>query len=75
MKKTIVYKRYRAKCAFVETTQLPRSSDFEFDSILAPYAALLPSPQPDVMIPSRDQLLSSEGHLAHPKKDAFAGLY
>ncbi|KIR67926.1 pyruvate dehydrogenase X component [Cryptococcus bacillisporus CA1873] len=58
-----------------ETTQLPRSSDFEFDSILAPYAALLPSPQPDVMIPSRDQLLSSEGHLAHPKKDAFAGLY
>ncbi|ADV23611.1 Pyruvate dehydrogenase protein x component, mitochondrial precursor, putative [Cryptococcus gattii WM276] len=58
-----------------ETTQLPRSSDFEFDSILAPYAALLPSPQPKVMIPSRDQLLSSEGHLAHPKKDAFAGLY
>ncbi|KIR41764.1 pyruvate dehydrogenase X component [Cryptococcus deuterogattii 99/473] len=58
-----------------ETTQLPRSSDFEFDSILAPYAALLPSPQPKVKIPSRDELLSSEGHLAHPKQDAFAGLY
>lgn len=58
-----------------ETTQLPRSSDFEFDSILAPYAALLPSPQPEIKIPSRDELLSSEGHLAHPKKDAFAGLY
>lgn len=55
--------------------QLARSSDFEFDSILAPYAALLPSPQPDVMIPSRDQLLSSQGHSAHPKKDMFAGLY
>ncbi|KAE8541949.1 hypothetical protein D1P53_002123 [Cryptococcus gattii VGV] len=58
-----------------ETTQLPRSSDFEFDSILAPYATLLPSPQPEIKIPSRDELLSSEGHLAHPKKDAFAGLY
>ncbi|AFR96732.2 pyruvate dehydrogenase X component [Cryptococcus neoformans C23] len=58
-----------------ETTPLPRSPDFEFDSILAPYAALLPSPQPEVKIPSKDELASSEGHLAHPRKDQFAGLY
>lgn len=58
-----------------ETTPLPRSSDFEFDSILAPYGALLPSPQPEVTIPSRAELESSEGHLARPKRDEFAGLY
>ncbi|ODN83617.1 hypothetical protein L202_01719 [Cryptococcus amylolentus CBS 6039] len=53
-----------------ESTPLPRSDDFEFDAILAPYASLLPAPKPSVKLPSEDDLKA-----AAPKKDEFAGLY
>ncbi|KAK1927287.1 pyruvate dehydrogenase protein x component mitochondrial precursor [Papiliotrema laurentii] len=47
---------------------LPLSQDALFDSILAPYASLLPPAQPKVSIPSPEQLEA-------PKKDEWAGLW
>jgi len=47
---------------------LPLSSDHDFDSILAPYASLLPPPQPKMSIPSPEVL-------SQPKQDEWAGLW
>ncbi|OCF32721.1 pyruvate dehydrogenase X component [Kwoniella heveanensis BCC8398] len=55
-------------------TPLPRSSDAEFDSILAPYASLLPAPKPRVDIPSADKLAEIESQ-GGKKSDEWAGLF
>lgn len=58
---------------------LPLSSDYEFDSVIAPYASLLPPSQPKVSLPDESLLLEMESKglpsTSRPKKDAFAGLY
>jgi len=58
---------------------LPISSDYEFDSVIAPYASLLPPPQPKVSLPDESLLLEMESkglpRASRPKKDEFAGLY
>ncbi|KAL7422457.1 pyridoxine biosynthesis protein [Cryptotrichosporon argae] len=51
-------------------TPLPRSLDKDFDDILAPYAALLPAPQPAVTIPDLAALASKS-----TPADEYAGLY
>ncbi|KAK6910836.1 hypothetical protein I203_104870 [Kwoniella mangroviensis CBS 8507] len=62
----------------IDHSSLPLSSDYEFDSIISPYASLLPPPKPQVNIPSADKLaeiesagLSGKG----AKKDEWAGLF
>ncbi|WWC71398.1 uncharacterized protein I206_105353 [Kwoniella pini CBS 10737] len=64
----------------VEHSQTPPlSSDYEFDSIISPYASLLPPQKPNVNIPSADKLaaIESTGSAVSPsaKKDEWAGLF
>ncbi|CAD6568421.1 MAG: hypothetical protein TREMPRED_004535 [Tremellales sp. Tagirdzhanova-0007] len=54
---------------------LPRSSDTEFDALLAPYASLLPAPKPDVTIPSAEMLAEMEGRGSRGNRDEWAGLF
>ncbi|WVW85436.1 hypothetical protein I302_107474 [Kwoniella bestiolae CBS 10118] len=62
----------------IDHSALPLSSDYEFDSIISPYASLLPPPKPQVNIPSADKLaeIESTGLGGSPaKKDEWAGLF
>ena len=60
---------------------LPLSSDHEFDTVIAPYASLLPPSQPKIFIPDESLLVQMESKglpsVSRPKvqKDEFAGLY
>lgn len=51
----------------------------EFDAIVAPYASLLPPPQPKVSIPDASLLAEIESKglppVSRPTKDEYAGLY
>jgi hypothetical protein len=55
----------------LEANPLPLSSDAEFDAILAPYASLLPPPQPKQALPTLDVLQGGKT----AAKDEFAGLW
>jgi len=66
------------------STSLPLSTDADFDALLAPYHSLLPAPQPQIRLPTRDTLaelesagsakLGVESIAQVPKQDEWAGL-
>ncbi|ORX38357.1 hypothetical protein BD324DRAFT_588688 [Kockovaella imperatae] len=56
------------------STNLPLSLDAEFDALLAPYHSLLPPPQPQIPIPSREQLVDVQSIGQSSKRDEWAGL-
>ena len=70
----LLYKSFNELIRDVAPRNLPLSPDSEFDVLLAPYASLLPPPQPRVSLPTRDQVVQLESVGQTSRKDEWAGL-